>query len=72
MNHKFKIDRFLAKKRGLKVGSTVYVIAGVYKKRSYTIERIDKDGRVTLDKVEVLNSKKKSIKFKIHHSNLKL
>lgn len=56
----------------IKKKAQVLVISGNYKRRRYEIDRVNKDGYVTLVNLQVLSSKKKPISFKIHHSNLKV
>lgn len=60
----------VAKARGIKQSKVVFVISGAYKKKTFKVISVNKKGYVSLEKLELLSSKKKSYFFKIHHSNL--
>jgi hypothetical protein len=62
----------LTKKRiqELTKDTTVRIISGVYKKKTYTIQNLLKNGYVILKDLETLSSRKKAVKYRIHQSNL--
>lgn len=56
----------------LKRAKEVTVLTGPYKSKKYKVKKIDKKGKVYLEQVYGLNSKKKVYNLKFDPSNLKI